>query len=165
MTAGKIALGVGGGILLACAVLAVGCLACSGYVVSKYFGASEELAESPPLPAAPLPKMPPRLLRRVGGQGQLDFAVAKGAALEDAVVLEGEARAFCDDRRGDFCKVLVWSAEEDTPTSLPIDDSALAMQIAHYGRNRSTGWDCFYLMQDGEPVKATHSEGCGGRLP
>lgn len=99
-------------------------------------------------------------LKIVRSQGQVDFALMSGEASEDAGLMERLSRLHCNQRRPEFCRVMIWKDASSVPRSLPMSDAQLMAQVAQYNRNRQTAYDCFFLMKKGEMVDSSRSEGC-----
>ena len=134
-------------------------LALSAVVLVLGFGCSVERADSAATAEGDSGLREDRL-KIVASQGQVDFALVPDEVAEDPALLEFLSRAYCDEQRGGFCRVMIWVDESDAPHSLPMSEAQLAAQIAQYNRNRQTGYDCFYLMNKGAMVDGSRSAGC-----
>jgi hypothetical protein len=96
----------------------------------------------------------------VGRQGQVDFVLASEKISNEPEELEQALRTLCGSTRGNWCQLMVWSNKSFVPRGLPMSDASLNHQVAQYNKNTATGYDCFYLMQKGEMVESSRSQGC-----
>jgi hypothetical protein len=133
------------------------------------------MASQPP-PASPLPILTrpivvPTLspavlsanaptLHKLGEQGLNDFLLADPALIENPPQLEKQLREYCDRYRRDFCYLFIWRSKADAALVLPMTDAQLNTQAAQYRRNKSTGYDCFAMLKNGEMIEETRSAGC-----
>jgi hypothetical protein len=93
-----------------------------------------------------------------GGQGEFDFCIADPELVAYLPLFEKTVKTYCDDKGGDFCKVLVWTDLNYLPSSLPMSDEAVNNQVADYNRNKITGNDCLKLLSRGSVTYS--SSGC-----
>jgi hypothetical protein len=154
-------------ILLFVVPICCGLVALGGAIA---YATRPHMASQPP-PASPLPILtrpiivptpsPNALtLYKLGEQGLNDFLLADPALIENPPDLEKQLKEYCDRYRRDFCYLFVWRSKTDAALVLPMTDVQLNTQAAQYKRNKTTGYDCFAMLKNGEMIKETVSAGC-----
>src|SRR6266540_3213771 len=70
-------------------------------------------------------------------QGEVDFCIIEQRLVADPILLEKIVQAYCDNKGGAFCKVLMWTDLNYLPSSLPMSDEAVNYEVADYNRNKN----------------------------
>lgn len=90
---------------------------------------------------------------RVGGQGQIDFAVISPALSTQYDRLYSACRRFSRDRNsGTFCKIMMWTDKKNVPKRLPLTDRQMNTQVAVYDFNLMTSLNRLRVLRNGSVI-------------
>ena len=89
--------------------------------------------------------------------GRNELCYAEASIVEDPVLLEKAARAYCTQSGEYWCYIYIWKEEENVADRLPLSDAESAALFAKFVSNPNTGEECLQLFDNGEVVQSLGS--------